>query len=672
MNTNRIIKPVLLITVCLLSLVGWAKSDKVLRIFKGGEVISEYNVTEIDYVEVQDVIASPENVKAALTGNSITVTWGAISGATYNVYRSADNISFIQLAGGLSTTSYVDNSPLKGTNYYRVKAIVGGVESAYSASVSASLPDNGLESGIYLGINGFNQALYRYPVQYLNETSLSGFNGFIDGLTMKNGTILYYSVDEALNTLQSTPLPTDLSTVAVVTFTDGLDQGSLGMTDKYEDKLDYLDAVNKRITSETISGQKLVAYSIGLRGTDVTDNNMFTENLKKLAYPAENAKEVTNISEVNAKFEEIAKTLSESNYVQKVILNCPIVSNGAKIRFTLDNVMTPSKVNSSKLYIEGTFNFKEKILENVVYHGMECISGTKVKGVQDGIFISFTFDGIRTADNMLIKPAYIREWEYVASNSGWQINSEFDTENGADVEVTRSSAAIMLVLDCSSSLGSQFSTVKTSAKNFIKVLYNAVNSGINPTPYPDPNPGSDSDGTIYGHEYVDLGLPSGLKWATMNVGASVLEDAGDYFAWGETSTKTTYTDSNCKTYNKAVDQISGNPEYDAARAKWGSTWRLPSKLEAQELIDKCSWKLGTISGIRVYLVTGPNGKSIYFPATGFRDGSSIYSSSDRGCYWTSSPGSSSQHGYELYIHGSGRGMSDCRRYRGQSVRPVSE
>lgn len=671
MNTNRIIKPVILIAVCMLSLVVWANSDKVLRIFKGGEVISEYKVNEIDYVEVQDLIAPPDNVKASLSGNSITVTWGGISGATYNVYRSADNISFIQLAGGLSITSYVDKSPLKGANYYRVKAIVDGVESAYSASVSTALPDNGLESGIYLGINGFNQALYKFPVQYLNETSISGFNGFIDGLTMKNGTILYYSVDEALNTLQSTPLPTDLSTVAVVTFTDGLDQGSLGMTDKYEDKLDYLDAVNKRITSETISGQKLVAYSIGLRGTDVTDNNMFTENLKKLAYPAENAKEVTNISEVNAKFEEIAKTLSESNYVQKVILNCPIVSNGAKIRFTLDNVTTPSKVNSSKLYIEGTFNFKEKSLENVVYYGMECSSGTKVKGVQDGIFISFTFDGIRTTDNTLIKPAYIREWEYVATNSGWQINSEFDTENGADVEVTRSSAAIMLVLDCSSSLGSQFNTVKTSAKNFIKVLYNAVNSGTDPTPDSKPDP--DPAGTINGHEYVDLGLPSGLKWATMNVGASVPTDAGDYFAWGETSTKTTYTEINSKTLGKAIGQISGNPEYDAARAKWGGTWRLPSKLESRELIDKCTWKSTTMSGIIGYLVTGPNGKSIFLPAAGCWNGSSLYDAGEYGHYWTSSPYESHPNGaYELKVNGSSHVVDWAGRLCGLSVRPVSE
>ena len=229
----------------------------------------------------------------------------------------------------------------------------------------------------------------------------------------------------------------------------------------------------------------MIAYSIGLRGQDVTDNNMFTNNLTKLAYPAENAKEVSNISEVNAKFEEIAKTLSASNYIQNVTLNCPVVSNGAKIRFTFDNVTNPASVKNSKLYIEGTYNFKEKSLENIAYYGMECESGLKVTGVQNGIFVSFSFEKIRTNSNVLIKPASIREWEYVASNSEWQINSEFDTENGAVVEVTRSSAAIMLVLDCSNSLGSLFGTVQSSAKNFIKILYDAVSKG--PEPGPDTN-----------------------------------------------------------------------------------------------------------------------------------------------------------------------------------------
>ena len=307
MKTNKLI---IFVLVCLVTMMAWAKQDKVLRIFKDGEIIQEHNIEDIDYIEIQDLISAPENVNATVSATSITIKWGAVEGATYDVYRSPDNVSFTQIAKGLTATSYTDENPLKGSNYYRVKAVIEGVESGYTASVSAALPDNGLESGIYLGINAFNQQLYKYPVLLLNEASLSGFNGFIDGLTMKNGTLQFYAVDEALNIMQETTLPSDVSTVALVTFTDGLDQGSFMMNSTYESNDQYLDAIQKRIQEETISGQNIEAYSIGLKGDDVKDIATFRDNLRKLASSDENATEVTSMSEVNAKFQEIAEKLS--------------------------------------------------------------------------------------------------------------------------------------------------------------------------------------------------------------------------------------------------------------------------------------------------------------------------------------------------------------------------
>ena len=76
-----------------------------------------------------------------------------------------------------------------------------------------------LASGVYLGILGFNQQLYSYPVCGLTKENKSEFNAFVDGLTMKNGTLLYYSVDQAINTLQAAQMPDDVSTAAIVTFT---------------------------------------------------------------------------------------------------------------------------------------------------------------------------------------------------------------------------------------------------------------------------------------------------------------------------------------------------------------------------------------------------------------------------------------------------------------------
>ena len=117
-----------------------------------------------------------------------------------------------------------------------------------------------------------------------------------------------------------------------------------------------------------------------------------------------------------------------------------------------------------------------------------------------------------------------------------------------------------------------------------------------------------------GHEYVDLGLS--VKWATCNVGASKPEEYGDYFAWGETSTKEEYTEENSLTYGKKMSDIAGNAQYDAARANWGGSWRMPTEYEWQELIDKCKWEWGKVTGVKVNKVTGPNGNSIFLPAAG--------------------------------------------------------
>ena len=179
--------------------------------------------------------------------------------------------------------------------------------------------------------------------------------------------------------------------------------------------------------------------------------------------------------------------------------------------------------------------------------------------------------------------------------------------------------------------------------------------------------------TINGYEYVDLGLPSGLKWATCNVGANSPEDYGDYYAWGEIETKSEYYESNSKTYGKSMSDISGNATYDVARAKWGGSWRLPTKKELDELESKCTWEWTTQNGKNGYKVTGPNGNSIFMPAAGYRYGSSLSGVGEYGYYWSSTPYESSENlAYRLYFHSSRRGIDWRSRFHGQSVRPVSE
>ncbi len=182
---------------------------------------------------------------------------------------------------------------------------------------------------------------------------------------------------------------------------------------------------------------------------------------------------------------------------------------------------------------------------------------------------------------------------------------------------------------------------------------------------------ANSKGVHQGHEWVDLGLS--VKWATCNVGANSPSDYGNYYAWGETTTKSEYTEVNSKTYGKSIGDISGNPSYDAARANWGGKWRLPTTSEFEELKNRCRWEWTAQSGHNGYRVTGTNGNSIFLPATGWHYGTLFYNAGERGYYWSSSPGEGSTlSAYYLGFDSSGHGVYWGYRNGGQSVRPVLE
>ena len=184
---------------------------------------------------------------------------------------------------------------------------------------------------------------------------------------------------------------------------------------------------------------------------------------------------------------------------------------------------------------------------------------------------------------------------------------------------------------------------------------------------------NDASGTINGYEYVDLGLS--VKWATCNIGADSPEDYGNYYAWGEPVTKSTYTSDNSVTYGVEMDDFSGDAEYDAATANWGGTWRMPTDSERTELRTSCTWTWTTLNSVNGYKVTGTNGNSIFLPAAGYRSSSSLYSAGSHGDYWSSTPyGSGTYDAYRLSFDSSGvnRYSHYFFRYHGYSVRPVSE
>ena len=191
------------------------------------------------------------------------------------------------------------------------------------------------------------------------------------------------------------------------------------------------------------------------------------------------------------------------------------------------------------------------------------------------------------------------------------------------------------------------------------------------------------------HEWVDLGLS--VNWATCNVGASKPEHFGNYYAWGETKPKNTYdwasyklkysgdSSNNIRFTKYNNSEWSGHidnktvlePEDDAANANWGGKWRMPTRSEMEELRTKCRWTFTSINGVNGYRVTGPNGNSIFLPASGRKDGTELDKSGTYGYYWTSTAVDATsvrdvhfntEKVYEDYNY--------CDRYKGLSVRPV--
>jgi uncharacterized protein (TIGR02145 family) len=179
------------------------------------------------------------------------------------------------------------------------------------------------------------------------------------------------------------------------------------------------------------------------------------------------------------------------------------------------------------------------------------------------------------------------------------------------------------------------------------------------------------------HAYVDLGLPSGLLWATCNVGADTPEDYGDYFAWGETQPKSVYNYDTYQYYDgNNLTKYTGSdglatllPEDDAATANWGNGWRMPTQTEWQELLDNTTSTLTTQNGVYGRLFTASNGNSIFLPAAGWRRNSSLDYAGSYGYYWSSSLSDDFQYdAWHFFLYDYSVGSNP--RYLGLTVRPV--
>lgn len=201
---------------------------------------------------------------------------------------------------------------------------------------------------------------------------------------------------------------------------------------------------------------------------------------------------------------------------------------------------------------------------------------------------------------------------------------------------------------------------------------------------------SAQNGMDHGHRYIDLGLPSGTKWADCNIGAKTRTNYGYYYAWGETSRKTKY-DWDTYKYGNAYEELTkyctdsyyGEDGFtddkeeldlsdDVAHKLWGGKWRIPTKEQFEELIEHTKHRWTKINGVKGMLFTGRNGHSIFLPAAGFRSDTSLYDVGSYGYYRSRTL--IADFPFNAYYLGFGSGGVDVyygsSRDSGHTVRPV--
>lgn len=150
---------------------------------------------------------------------------------------------------------------------------------------------------------------------------------------------------------------------------------------------------------------------------------------------------------------------------------------------------------------------------------------------------------------------------------------------------------------------------------------------------------AEGDGTIHGHIYVDLGLPSGTLWAACNVGADSPEEYGDYFAWGETKPKRVYSLDTYKYKDSIPYSDLGEEDLrasdDAASANWAGGWHTPTYSDWHELCHETTIEELTMNGVKGICFKGTNGKSLFLPYAGAIIENELYEDGISGGYWAS-------------------------------------
>ena len=534
-------------------------------------------------------------------------------------------------------------------------------------SCESNSPDNPSNASkeLYIGVVAFNQGVRELAL----TKDLGKAKSFInDQKNDKDFTSFAYAVSKGNMQFDAAELPT-FDNIFMLNFSDGTDNYS-NMKWGEEGRIVAPNVVYDEARKDLLKRVGLNSYAIGF-GNDVG----FGSEMKKVVTGSGRYYNAKSSSDLRPTFSEIAKAML-ATAKNVVIKTNPGYYTGYYKYFRLSFKAEDGSKDVIYAQMEGTPDEGYTLSISKIENGYAYFDAP-AKGV------------VNTETGKVHIP--LNNLKFVKSDKELQFNFSVevsfdgemyytDVEEASTAEQVSKRIAVVLVLDCSTSMGNAFAPMKEAAVDFIEAM-EQTSTGEGGLGY----------GLENGYEYVDLGLS--VKWATCNVGAYKPEGYGDYFAWGETQPKSTYNWSTYKWCNGSYNTLtkyctnSGYGTYDgkstleladdAARANWGGSWRMPTKEEQDELRDNCTWEWTTQNGVKGYKVTskkkGYTKNSIFLPAAGFRFDSSLSSEGSYGYYWSSSTidtGSPRSAYYLLFDSGGVSRDSYHDRYDGHSVRSV--
>ncbi|MDR1398919.1 MAG: hypothetical protein LBJ41_03245 [Treponema sp.] len=362
-----------------------------------------------------------------------------------------------------------------------------------------------MEEGIYISILGFDQAVHEIAAPtLLNSTSRDALKDKMDTLYTKstnNGTLLYYSVHKALNAIvdMDLRLPDNTQSINIITFTDGVDVGSISPIlwgnsplagfDFYDDVTgdEYLTWIHEQLAHTEVKNNFITASAYGVAGDDINASDMaiFENNMASLATQSGEHSTSIQFNELSAKFGEIATGLNvmNTNTSFNLLLTPPSGGNGTIFKMTFDNIQD---ADSSTEWFTGEYRYSggTYTLSNLQYAGIASGEGysplpSSLTGTVVGSEIQYYFDSLNLSGIPLTERTNVQQWFKNPGASDWQHLVEYDKGDAASSTTEQKTAVIYLILDSSKSLSeSNAAEIRQAAKDFIDAVYQRYEENI--------------------------------------------------------------------------------------------------------------------------------------------------------------------------------------------------